>query len=65
VEKDLRRVLAALSEVGRVNPLHDTEDPDLNPEALDRWREARREAQKPVPEPVVEETPVDAGGGGE
>jgi hypothetical protein len=37
VERDLGRVLAAMSNVGRVGPLRDVSDPDLMPE---REREA-------------------------
>lgn len=73
VEKDLSRVLNALGNVNQVAPLHDTEDPDLNPSALDRWRQeqqALRDAQakadaeaKSEPEEVGIEPEPDEGGG--
>lgn len=57
VEKDLARALTALANVRQVAPLHDHDDPDLNPSALDRWRQeqqARRAAETPPPEPEPE-----------
>lgn len=58
VERDLARAASALGNIGRLTPLHDMDDPDLNPEALERWREGRKQqpqVELPTPPPVSED----------
>jgi len=64
VEKELARALAALAQVSQVTPLHDTEDPDLNESALDRWR-ADRAAEAERMKQVEAEVAAEVAEGGD